>query len=142
MSYNVEDYVNLNGKNIKTKRNKKLEWKFFEPFQILETIENQVYRLDLLKRWRIHDVFHVSLLKKFNSKRKKSAHTSHSSESFYQAEDIELDENMKVKITKKFYEIEVIKDSKIFKTDEIPDKFYSESDLYYLVKWENYENAT
>ena len=141
MSYNVENYVNLNGKNIKIKRNKKLKWKFFESFQILETIENQAYRLDLFKRWRIHDVFHVSLLEKFNAKKGRK-HTSHSFESSYQAEDIEFDENMKVKTTKKFYEVEIIKNSKIFKADEISDKLYSEFDLYYLIKWKNYENAT
>ena len=133
MSYNVEDYVNLNDKNIKTKRNKKLKWKFFESFQILETVKNQAYRLDLFKRWRIHDVFHVSFLEKFNVKKEKK-HTSHFSEFSYQAENIEFDENMKMKVTKEFYEIEVIKDSKIFKTDEISDKLYSEFGFYYLIK--------
>ena len=141
ISYKIENYVNLNDKNIRIKRNKKLKWKFFESFEIFECIENQTYRLDLFKRWRIHNVFHVSLLKRFNVNREKNAQTSQSFESFYRAEDIELNENMKVKITKKFYEIETIKNKKIFKIDEISNKFFNEFDLYYLIEWKNYENA-
>ena len=141
MSYKIENYVNLNDKNIKIKRNKKLKRKFFESFKIFECIENQIYRLNLLKRWRIHNVFHVSFLKKFNVNRRESAQTSQFSEFFYRIEDIELNENMKMKITKKFYEIETIKNNKIFKIDEISDKLFNEFDFYYLIKWKNYENA-
>ena len=115
MSYKIENYVNLNDKNIKIKRNKKLKWKFFESFKIFECIENQIYRLNLLKRWRIHNVFHVFFLKKFNVNREKSAQTSQFFEFFYRVKNIELNENMKMKITKKFYEIEIIKNNKIFK---------------------------
>ena len=142
MSYKIEDYVNLNDKNIKTKRNKKLKWKFFEPFKILECIEDQAYRLELPKRWRIHNVFHVSLLKKFNANRERSAQTPQPSEPSYRAEDIELNENMKMKTTEEFYEVEAIKNSKIFKVGEVPDKPFSEPDLYYLIEWKNYEDAT
>ena len=142
MSYKVGDYVNLNGKNIKTKRNKKLEWKFFGPFKILECIGDQAYRLDLPKRWRIHNVFHVSLLEGFNANRGGSAQTPQPSEPSYRAEDIELDEDMEVEATEEFYEVEAIKDSKIFKAGEVPDKPFSEPGLYYLVEWEDYEDAT
>ena len=76
MSYKIENYVNLNDKNIKIKRNKILKWKFFESFKIFECIENQIYRLNLFKRWRIHNVFHVFFLKKFNINRKKRANVT------------------------------------------------------------------
>ena len=61
-SYAPGDKVWLNSKHIKTKRNCKLEAKFFGPFQVLYPVGKQAYKFELSRRWRIHDVFHVSLL--------------------------------------------------------------------------------
>ena len=61
-SYTSGKKVWLNSKYIKTKRNRKLEAKFFGPFQILHPVGKQVYKLELLRNWRIHDVFHMLLL--------------------------------------------------------------------------------
>ena len=47
---------------IKTKRNRKLEIKFFDLFSVLYLVENQAYKLELPARWRIYNMFHVSLL--------------------------------------------------------------------------------
>ena len=61
-SYASNDKIWLNSKYIKTKRNWKLEAKFFGPFWVLHPVGKQGYKLELPRKWRIHDVFHVSLL--------------------------------------------------------------------------------
>ncbi len=52
----------LNNKYIKTKQNHKLETKFFNRFWALYPVENQAYKHELPKMWRIHNIFHMSLL--------------------------------------------------------------------------------
>ena len=61
-SYAPGDKVLLNSKYIKTKRNWKLEAKFFGPFRVLHPVGKQAYKLKFPRKWRIHNVFHVSLL--------------------------------------------------------------------------------
>ena len=54
----------LSIRNFKQKRfNKKLTHKFIESFRVENKIEAQTYRLTLLFIYRIHNIFHVSLLK-------------------------------------------------------------------------------
>ena len=61
-SYAPGDKVWLNGKYIKTKQNWKLEAKFFRPFRVLHPVGKQVYKLELPRKWKIHNVFYLSLL--------------------------------------------------------------------------------
>ena len=49
-SYAPGEKVWLNSKYIKTKRNRKLEAKFFGPFRVLHAVEKQVYKLELPKK--------------------------------------------------------------------------------------------
>jgi hypothetical protein len=64
MTYNVGDKVLLNAKNIIfTRPFKKLDYKYYGPYEIIEPIEKQAYRLKLSSLLKeIHNVFHVSLL--------------------------------------------------------------------------------
>ena len=61
-SYAPGDKVWLSSKHFKTKRNRKLKAKFLGPFWVLHLVGKQTYKLELPKKWRIHDVFYVSLL--------------------------------------------------------------------------------
>ena len=68
-SYAPRENVWLNSKYIKTKRNQKFEAKFFGFFRILHLVGKQAYKLDLPTKWKIHDIFHISLLKQDTTKK-------------------------------------------------------------------------
>ena len=68
-SYAPGDKVWLNSKHLRTKRNRKLEAKFLGLFRVLYPVGKQAYKLKLPKKWRIHDVFHVSLLEQNTTKK-------------------------------------------------------------------------
>ena len=62
----VGDRVMLNAKNIRTKRpSKKLAPKMYGPYTVLEKRGDRAYKLDISARWKIHPVFHVSLLEPY-----------------------------------------------------------------------------
>ncbi|QRV84964.1 Retrotransposable element Tf2 protein [Ceratobasidium sp. AG-Ba] len=64
--YKVGDKVWLVGQNITTRRpSKKLDNKKLGPFVISEKISSHVYRLELPKTMRTHNVFHINLLAPF-----------------------------------------------------------------------------
>ncbi len=117
-SYTPGEKVWLNSKYIKTKQNRKLEAKFFESFRVLHPVGKQAYKLELLKKWRIHDVFHESLLEQ-DTTRKGRVKTA-----------IELDEG-----DSKEYEVKAICDSKVYTKESDSRQLPG---LYYLVSWKGY----
>ena len=65
-SYAVSDLILLSIKNFKQKRlSKKLLHKFVDSFRMKDKIDEQTYRLTLSNIYRIHNIFHVSLLKSY-----------------------------------------------------------------------------
>ncbi len=122
-SYALGEKVWLNSQYIKTKRNRKLEAKFFGLFRVLHPVRKQVYILELPKKWRIHDVFHLSLIEKDTTRKRQVGETI----SLLEVEgngDGDGEE----------YEIEAIRDSEVYTRE-------SESHLpgfYYLISWKGY----
>jgi len=64
--YQVGDLVMLSRRNIKTRRpSKKLDHKNHGPFQVEKIVSPLAVRLTLPRKWKIHNVFHILLLKPF-----------------------------------------------------------------------------
>ncbi len=114
----------MNSKYIKTEKNKKLESKFFELFQVLYAVGKQVYKLELPTKWKIHYVFHVSLLEQDTSRRGQVDKALPEPE-----KDLEFGAG-----DDKEYEVKTIIDNAVYgqqANDQIPG-------LYYLVLWKGY----
>jgi len=64
--YQINDQVLLSTRNIRTERpTKKLDYTWIGPFRIKSQINPVVYELDLPPTMKIHNVFHVDLLKRY-----------------------------------------------------------------------------
>ena len=59
------DKVWLDSRNIKTSYHKKMKPKLEGPFEITEVLGPVTYRLKLPASWRIHDVFHAVLSRRY-----------------------------------------------------------------------------
>ena len=119
-SYAPGDKIWLNSKYLKTKQNRKLEAKFFRLFQVLHPVGKQAYKLKLPKKWRIHDIFDISLLKQDTTRKER-----------VDKKMTELDFEFG---NSKEYEVEGIWGSAVYVKE-------SEShlpSLYYLVAWKGY----
>ncbi len=57
------DKVYLSTKNLRLPGCRKLAPRFMGPFKVLKAQPGDVYRLELPQHWKVHDRFHVSLLK-------------------------------------------------------------------------------
>ena len=118
-NYTPDDKIWLNSKYIKTKPNRKLEAKFLRPFRVLHPVGKQAYKLELTKKWKIYNVFYVSLLEQDTPRKK-------------QVEKVpELDTGD----DSKKYKVEAIWDSVVYamewKLGYLPR-------LYYLIAWKVY----
>ena len=67
--YAVGDMVLLSTKNLRLPvPKKKMAARFVGPFKVLDTVGAQAYRLALPAQYRVHNVFHVSLLEPWNGR--------------------------------------------------------------------------
>ena len=68
VQYAVVNLVLSSTRNLKMKGiTDKLKKRFMGPFKIQERIGRQAYRLLLPETWKVHPVFHISLLKKWTA---------------------------------------------------------------------------
>ncbi len=68
-TFEVNQRVLLSTKNLRIARTnltRKLLPRFIGPFKVLKRVGNQAYELELPPTMKMHDVFHVSLLKPYN----------------------------------------------------------------------------
>jgi len=116
-AYQVGDLVMLNGKNIQTRRPSwKLDHKNHRPFQVEKVISPLAVKLTLPRKWRIHDVFHVSLLEP------------------YRTNEIQTTPDP-VKVLR---EADDIENSEEYDVDEIMGSTKKGQRVLYLVKWLDY----
>ena len=113
-SYVPGKKVWLNSIYIKTKRNRKLEAKFFELFRVLYLVGKQEYKLELSKKWRIYDVFHISLLKQDTTRKERVDNEN--------AEELDIDDKSGK------YKVKAIRDSTVYaresKSGQLPSFYY------------------
>ena len=67
--FNVGERVMLSTQNLKllNQPSKKFRSRYIGPYKIIEKISSQAFKLDLPSTMKVHPVFHISLLKEFNS---------------------------------------------------------------------------
>ncbi len=124
-TYRLENSVRLYRKHIKTKKNPKLGHKYFGPFEILEAVRKQAYKLKLFFKWRIHLVFHVSLLERDVTRREAVDQKI--------ADQLEFEEGEKPE-----QKVDSIIDSIVFAKEAIDGRPLG---LYYLIHWKKKTNA-
>jgi len=111
----------LNGHNIKTRRpSKKLDHKNHGPFQIEKIISPLAVRLTLPRKWKIHNVFHVSLIEPYRTSEHRAPPDP--SKVLREADDIEQSEE---------YDVEEVMSS-------VERGWGNNKRILYLVKWLDY----
>jgi len=109
--FNVGDLVVLSAKNLRQKRpSKKLSHRYIEPFRVQDIVGKQAYRLTLPDTYRIHPVFHVSLLEPYHRR----------------ADDSSIPELPLP---------ELIDNDEQYEVEEILNRKKSKGDIFYKVKW-------
>jgi len=119
----VGDLVMLNATNICTKRpSKKLSPKRYGPFKVLEKKGSRAYKLEISPRWKIHPMFHVSLLEPYRATTRPNRE-----QPSRDPEEIEGDLEWEVK--------RIVKSEIISDTRKVRERNKPRKELPYFVKW-------
>jgi hypothetical protein len=118
-NYSKGDLVMLSGKNIRTRRPcKKLDHELHGPFEIAEIISKSAVCLNRPTKWKVHKVFHVSLL-----------------ESFVQG-------NREMNLEKVLDTADPIQADDEYHVEEVMGSVQKKGKLIYLVKWRGFPPKT
>jgi len=124
-AYQVKDLVMLSGRNIRTRRpSKKMDHKNHGPFQIEKIISPLAVRLTLPRKWKIHNVFHVSLLEPYRTSEYRAPPDP--AKILREADDIEQSDE---------YDVEEVEASREHGRG-------NRKRILYLVKWLGYDERT
>jgi len=124
-AYQVGDLVMLSGRNIKTRRpSRKMDHKNHGPFQVERKIIPLALRLTLPRKWKIHNVFHVSLLEPYRTSEKRAPPDP--ARILREADDDEQSEE---------YDVEAVEASREHGRG-------NRKRILYLVKWLGYDEKT
>ena len=125
LTLHIDDLVYLSAAHIiapdqRGRPTRKLQPRYLGPFKIIDIINPVAYKLELPKEYRIHNVFHISLLKKYhpNDLQKFPERTT----ALAQPQEINGAPE---------WEVEKILDQKIIRNR-------SKSHTEYLIKWKDY----
>ena len=111
----MDDLVMLAARNLQQWRlSRKLSDWYLEPFRIINILGTQAYKLELPENWKIHPVFHVSLLKPYMWKEGENP----------------LNDNP----------LKLINNVKEWSVKAILNKKRAKEKWYYLIKWEGYSD--
>ena len=109
----VGSRVLLSTKNLKQRRpSRKLSDKFIGPFKVLDAVGTQAYRLELPDMYKIHPVFHISLLEPYYEPRNKE----------------EVQRPLP----------EIIEGHEEWEIEKVLDKVHEDGIYWYWVKWKGY----
>ena len=100
-----------------------MEAKFFRPFRVLYPVGKQAYKLELPKKWRIYDVFHVSLLEQDTTRKGRVDE---------EVRQIKFDVGDN---KSREYKVEAIRDSAVYVRESKSGYLLG---FYYLVSWKEY----
>jgi len=121
--FKVGDKVMLNAKNIGSKRpSRKLAPKMYGPFEITEARGTRAYKLKLSDRWKIHPVFHVSLLEPYRTSNRPGCEQP-------PREPEEIDGDLEWEVEK------IVKSEIISYTRRVRGRTTRLRELRYFVKW-------
>ena len=113
--FQMDDLVMLAARNLQQQRpSRKLSDWYLGPFRIINILGTQAYKLKLPENWKIHPVFHVSLLEPYMWKEGENP----------------LNDNPP----------ELINDVEEWSVEAILDEKGAKGKWYYLVKWEGYSD--
>lgn len=103
----------------------------FGLFKIINIKDTQAYKLALLPHWKIHNIFHISLLEKVTLKKRRETDAM-------QLATIPPD-NVDIEANNPEYVVNELIDSVIFEAGKVPGQSKSTAGLYYLVDWKDYK---